>query len=196
MARYVARAARYSHGIGEPVMALINGIEMETTRKKIAKFQSGVLLDHEVEAGLKQFTFKGLADGVPPETRLSVYDTRDAQKAHNWSDDERIAVERILENSPAFGADFIKVEEIRAVLPFPNYNDKDPSEILDIVMAAGVDPDVAYRYEAENDARQVLLDAFVELGASATGAPKELDALSLPEGESIYKPTGELIVRA
>lgn len=196
MARYVARAARYTHGIGEPTIALVNGIEMETGKKRIAKFQAGALLDHEIEAGLKAFTFKGLADGVTPETRLSVFDTRDYQKAHKLTDEEREEIERTLESSGAFGADFIKVEEIHAAKPFPSYDEKSPEEILEIVGAAEIDPNVAYRYEAENQAREELLDAYVKLGADPVGVPRELESLSLNEGESIFKPTGELIVRA
>jgi hypothetical protein len=195
LARYVARAARYTHGIGDAETALVNGIEMETKKSRTARFQAGVLLDHETEAGLKHFTFKGLADGVPPETRLSVFDTRDAQKSFGWTDEEREAVEAKLDNSPAFGADFIKVEELRAPKPFPSYDEKEPEEILELVTAAGVEPDVAYRYEVENEARQDLLDAFSELGADAVGVPQEVD-FKLNEGESIFKPTGELIVRA
>lgn len=185
MARYVAYAAKYDHGIGEPQMAMVNGIEFEQSKKRIAKFQQGLLLDHEIEAGLKAFTFKGLADGVEPQTRLSVFDTRDYQKAHKLTDDERLEIEAILEGSPAFGAEFIKVDEIHAPKPFPAYDDKDPEEILEVVEAAGIDPDVAYRYEAENLARPELLEAFAALGAADVGAPKELDRLSLPEGENI-----------
>jgi hypothetical protein len=185
LARYVAFAARYDHGIGEPTISLVNGLEMETTKKRIARFQQGVLLDHEVEVGLKTFTFKGLADGVEPFTRLSVFDTRDYQKANRLTDEEREKIEAILESAPAFGAEFIKVEEITAPLPFPSYDEKEPEEILEIVESAGIEPDVAYRYEAENLARKDLMEAFATLGAADVGAPKELDVLALPEGDNI-----------
>lgn len=183
--RFVACAARYDHGIGEPTISLVNGLEMETTKKRIARFQSGVLLNHEIEAGLKAFTFKGLADGVPPETRLSVFDTRDYQKANRLSDEQREEIESILLASPAFGAEFICVDEITAEKPFPSYDTREPEEILEIVENAGIDPDVAYRYEAENQARADLLEAFASLGADDVGAPKELEALALPESDRI-----------
>jgi hypothetical protein len=183
--RFVAFAARYDHGIGEPTIALVNGLEMETSKKRIAKFQQGALLEHEVEAGLKAFTFKGLADGVEPQTRLSVFDTRDYQKANRLTDEEREEVEKILLASPAFGAEFIVVDEITAPKPFPSYDEKDPEEILEVVEAAGIEPDVAYRYEAENEARQELLEAFAKLGAADVGAPKELDRLQLPDTDDI-----------
>ena len=185
MARYVAFAARYDHGIGEPTIALVNGLEMETTKKRVAKFQQGVLLNAEIEAGLKAFTFKGLADGVPPETRLSVFDTRDYQKAYNLTDEEREEIEAILERSPAFGAEFIKVDEVTAPKPFPSYDEKEPEEILEIIEAARIDPDIAYRYEAENEARKELLEAFATIGAADVGAPQELDRLALPDGDTI-----------
>lgn len=185
MARYVSFAARYDHGIGEPKMAMVNGLEFEQAKKRIAKFQQGVLFQHEIEAGLKAFSFKGLADGVEPQTRLSVFDTRDYARAHGLTDEEREQIEKILESSPAFGAEFIKVDEITAAKPFPSYDEKDAEEILEIVESAGIDADVAYRYEAENLARRELLDAFASLGAADVGAPTELESLSLPEGDDI-----------
>lgn len=190
MARYIARAQKYGHGIGE---AEYDVAGREIKKKRVANFQHGVLLDHEVEAGLKAFTFKGLADGVPPETRLSVFDTRDYQKANKLTDDERLAIEEILDNSPANGPDFFKVDEIHAEKPFPSYDEKEPEEILEIVELAGVDPDVAYRYEAENLARPELLEAFAAIGATDAGVPQELESLKLPEGEEIFKPSGERI---
>ena len=183
--RFVAFAARYDHGIGEPTIALVNGLEMETSKKRIAKFQQGVLLQHEIEAGLKAFTFKGLADGVEPQTRLSVFDTRDYQKANRLTDEEREGIEKILLGSPAFGSEFIAVDEITAPKPFPSYDEKEPEEILEVVEAAGIDADVAYRYEAENLGRVELLEAFTKLGAADVGVPQELESLSLPDGDSI-----------
>lgn len=182
--RYVANAARYSLGIGEPTMAFVNGLEMETGKKKIALFQQG-LLNHEIEAGLKQFTFKGLPDGVPPETRLSVFDTRDYQLAHRLTDEQRLEIEKIIETNGAFGTEIIRVEELRAPKPFPSYDEKDPEEILEVVEAAGIDPDVAYRYEAENDARPELLEAFAKLGADDVGVPKQPESLTLTDPGTI-----------
>lgn len=184
--RYVAGAARYDHGIGEPEVANILGVETEVGKKRIAKFQSGVLLNHEIEAGLKAFTFKGLADGVPPETRLSVFDTRDYQRAHKLSDEQRLEIEQILEASEAFGVDYIRVDELHAPKPFPSYDEKTPDEILELVRNAGLDPESVYRYEAENEAREELLAELVDLGAPDTGAPKELEELSLPESDQIF----------
>ena len=183
--RYVANAARYSLGVGEPTMALINGIEFEQSKKKIAQFQQGVLLNHEIEIGLKAFTFKGLPDGVPPETRLSVFDTRDYQRANKLTDEERLELEKTLEASPQFGNDFIRVDEIHAPKPFPSYDEKEPEEILELIEAAGVDPDVAYRYEAENLARRELLDAFAKLGAADVGVPVEPEKFSLADPANI-----------
>lgn len=178
--RYVANAARYSLGIGEPTMALVNGLEMETSKKRIALFGQG-LLNHEIEVGLKTFTFRGLPDGVAPETRLSVFDTRDYQKANRLTDEQRLEIEAIIESSAGFGNDFIRVEELRAPKPFPAYDEKEPEEILEVIEAAGIDPDLAYRYEAENLARPELLEAFAALGAADVGAPKEPEKLSLAD---------------
>lgn len=192
--RYVAQAANYTHGIGEPTIALINGIEMETTKKRIARFQQGALLDREIEAGLKAFTFKGLADGVAPSTRMSVFDTRDYQKAHGLSDEQRIEIERILDTSQGRNVDFIKVDEIHAPKPFPSYDDIAVDKIISIIVLTDIDPDIAYRYEAENKQRPELLEAFTELGAADVGVPKELTKLEVSEGR--YGVGGELVVKA
>lgn len=178
MARYIARSAKYGIGVRE---ADFDHYGTEIKKKLIAQFQQGACLDHEIEVGLKTFTFRGLPDGVPPETRLAVFDTRDFQKAHRLTDEEREQIEFFLDHHDALGNEYIKVEEIRAAKPFPSYDEKSPEEILELIEQIGTDPDVAYAYEAENEGRDELLEAFVALGAGDVGKPKELDALSLPD---------------
>ncbi len=166
MARYVSRSPKYSIGVTDPEMTQVNGLVFESTPKKIAKFTQGVALDHEIEAALKAFTFRGLPDGVPPETMISVLDTSDYAKEHKLSDEERQKLEARIEALPSFGADYIKVEELRAPMPWPSYDKDSVDEILEAVERFEFDPDDVRRYEQENENRSELLEKLVELGAA------------------------------
>lgn len=165
MARYISRSPKYSVGIGEPEMAQVNGLIFEQRPKKIGKFQQGLALEHEIEAALKAFTFRGLPDGVPPETMISVFDTSDYQKANKLSDEERENVEEWLESLPSFGADYIKVEELRAPKPWPSYDEDSVEDIVAAVDRFHFDVEDVRRYEQENENRSELLAQLVERGA-------------------------------
>lgn len=167
--RYVSRSPKYSVGVVEGQMAQVNGLMFESTPKKIAKFTQGLALDHEIEAALKHFTFRGLPDGVPPETYISVLDTRDYQKQEKLTDEERERIEQWLESLPSFGQDYIKVEELRAPKPWPSYDEDSVEDIIGAIDRFHFDPEDVRRYEQENLDRAELLEKLVELGAEDVG---------------------------
>lgn len=185
--RYVSRSPKYSVGIGEPEMAQVNGLLFENKPKKLAKFQQGLALQHEVEAALKAFTFRGLPDGVPPETMVSVFDTRDYQKQAKLTDEEREALEQHLETLPSFGADYIRVEELRAPKPWPSYDEDSVEDIVEAIDRFKFDADAVRRYEQENENRDELLAALVERGA-ANVARTDLEELHSFTNEAIQLP--------
>ena len=182
--RYVSRSPKYSVGVVEGQMAQVNGLIFESSPKKIAKFTQGVALDHEIEAALKHFTFRGLPDGVPPETYVSVLDTRDYQKQEKLTDEERERIEQWLESLPSFGQDYIKVEEIRAPRPWPSYDEDSVEDIVAAIERFHFDPEDVRRYEQENLDRAELLEKLVELGAEDVGH-SELESLQRFDREAI-----------
>lgn len=182
--RYVSRSPKYSVGVGEPTMANVNGIIFEQEPKKIAKFHQGLALDHEVEAALKHFTFRGLPDGVPPETMVSVLDTVDYQKENKLSDEQRLALEQHIESLPSFGQDYIRVDEIRAPKPWPTYDEDSVEDIVSAIERFGFDADDVRRYEQENENRSDLLEKLVELGAGDVER-HDLDELHSFKSEAI-----------
>ena len=184
MARYVSRSPKYTLGIGEGEMAQANGIYFETKAKKVAKFQQGVALDHELEAALKAFTFRGLPDGVPPETYISVFDTSDYQTQNKLTDEEREEIEAWIESRAQFGVDYIKVDELRSPKPWPNYDEDSIEDVLGMIEKGGFDPDTVRRYEQENANRVELLEKLVELGA-ADVERTDLEELRPLESETI-----------
>ena len=182
--RFVSRSPKYSVGVIEGEMAQVNGLLFENRPKKIAKFTQGVALDHEVEAALKHFTFRGLPDGVPPETYVSVLDTADLQKQWKLSDEDRVTIEKFLETLPGFGQDYIKVEEIRAPKPWPSYDEDSIEDILSAIERFKFDVEDVRRYEQENENREELLDSLVELGAERVDR-SELENLVAFDREAI-----------
>lgn len=182
--RYVSRSPKYSIGVKEGEFTQINGMLVEQSPKRLAKFTQGLALDHEVEAALKAFTFHGLPDGVPPETMISVLDTRDYQKQNDLSDEEREEIERKLEANPSFGTDYIRVEELRAPKPWPSYDDDSVDEIASAIERFQFNPDDVRRYEQENLNRPELIEKLVELGADDVQR-SDLETLSAPTHESL-----------
>lgn len=164
--RYVSHSPKYTVGVAEGEMAQANGIYFETKAKKIARFTQGLALDHELAAALKAFTFRGLPDGVPPETYISVLDTRDYQKEFKLTDEERLALEQHLETLPSFNVDYIRVDEIRAPKPWPTYDEDSVEDIVAAIERYNFDADDVRRYEQENLNRPELFEKLVELGAA------------------------------
>lgn len=164
--RYVSRSPKYSVGVKEGEFTQINGMLVEQSQKKIAKFTQGLALDHEVEAALNAFTFNGLPDGVPPQTMISVLDTRDYQKQFKLTDEERLEIEAHIESLPSCGADYIRVDEIRAPKPWPSYDEDSIEDIVSAIERFQFDADEVRRYEQENLNRSDLLEQLVEHGAS------------------------------
>lgn len=174
--RFVSKYQRYTSKLKESDMALLNGIEVETTKSVHAKFNHGGLMDWEVEAGLEAFAggMTGLPEGVPPQTRFSVFDTERAQREQRWTDEEREAYEQRLLGDSMHGIDFIHVPEPRLEAPWPTFDSFSVQDALERLVELGFDLEYAYRYEHENQARPEMLDALKRLQQQSEAAADEI----------------------
>lgn len=133
-----------------------------------AQFQQGGVTPEETTAALERWDghWEGLAEGVDPRTRLSIFDTVAAQRENNWTDEEREFAEDRLLNAPGrLGNEYIRIEEKQAELPWPSYKTfNSPERIVSFMREGGVDPEVVLTYERENQNREDILDAVENAG--------------------------------
>jgi len=164
MARFIAKYAKYRHGVRTGrFMVLNDGQRQELSKELFAKFEVQVPTPDEKEIGMKVFQFHGLPEDrdtnehVSPRNRISGLDTEDAQREFDWTDEEREIVESVLRNSYAFGDEFIEITALPAPVPWPTYDTTPVEKILDIEVAIGADLEEIARYEAENQNREAVL---------------------------------------
>jgi hypothetical protein len=167
MARFIAKYARYRHGVRTGrFMVLQDGQRQELSKDLFCKFETYVPTDEERELGLETFSFLGLPEDrdtnapVSPRNRISGFDSVVAQRDLDWTDEEREIVETALRNSFAYGDEFIEVTQKAAAKPWPMYDSADPETILTIALSIGADLDEVYRYESENANREEVLKAL------------------------------------
>ena len=117
MARFVARFANYSHGIRDAVVEdYATGRQTVLVPHLEAQFDISGLKDEDYYEGLKKLTFTGLPfdseteQNVDPRSRMSIFDSREAQTHLRWSDEDHDLVVDGLRNSPMKGIDFVELE--------------------------------------------------------------------------------------
>lgn len=104
-----------------------------------------------------------------PWQRLSRYDTEDGRQCPTrW----REATEECLLASPDFGRDFLRLDLLNLIPPWPTYDEMAPDEIVPFAIAGGYELDLVLRYEKATKKRKevgvplkVALDRQRELRA-------------------------------
>lgn len=168
--RFVAYGASYSHGVqselGEPTAT---GYRV-TRRGLEAQFSTRGIKDHEIELAAKTLHVHGLPEDsieggpVSPRSRISVFDTEQAQRHFDWTDDERELVEKRLLESEMYGLELVKVDDPKRPAPWKGYDSlEDVERILAAVEATGVDVSEVIAYERENEDREEVIAALTEL---------------------------------
>lgn len=132
----------------------------------VANFDQSGLLDYEELAAFEHFTFSGLADGINPLTTLSVFDTE--AYCQRFPKDKRDEINaqvdiRLRELQSVFKSEFIIVDPPVAAKPWPRYDEYSVEDILKFQEALGVNPDDIRLYELENQHRDELIIAMLQL---------------------------------
>jgi hypothetical protein len=133
-----------------------------------ANFRQGGASPWEIEEALKHWdgVWSGLAEGVDPRSRLSVFDTEWAQLEYGWTDaDREFAEDRLLNLPGRLGNEYIVIEEHKAPIPWPTYKTfNSPERIVAFMREAGYEPESVLRYERENANREEVLTAVEDAG--------------------------------
>ena len=177
MARFVAKAAAYTHGAvdGHSQHIDFKGDIVPAQKPVIANFQYSLVTQEDfVAATTSRLVFTGLPmyedteQDLSPRSRLSVWDSEWAAKHEGWRPDEIEAIIKALRESPENGIDFIEVEEAKAAKPWPTYDEfEDAEEIGVLVNQLGLDPAVVIAYEEQNQNRETVLDELRNAKAEA-----------------------------
>lgn len=190
--RFVSKSANFCAGnfrnakeaIGAPETHVVGGktvtsqAEAYVVSKAVPiQFSQAGLFQSDIEAGLAHWkTFPGLPieeDRVTPANpveygRIGVWDSIAWQAEYELTDSEREAGENLLLNSPFYGSEFIKIEEVKAAKPWPAYDDTHHNEVASLAAKLGLVAE-ALAYEQENKQRASVIEKLEAALPTETG---------------------------
>jgi hypothetical protein len=175
LARFAARFSKYSHGVrSAEVEHYATGREKVIAPGLEAQFEVLGVTNEDYREALEHLTFTGLPfdieteSVVEPRSRLAVFDSRQAQQLHRWSEDDHDLVVKTLRESPMLGVEFIELSSAAIQAPWKGYDDVEtPEEIISLIKATGSDAGQVIAYERENANRPEVIDALVDSMAAA-----------------------------
>lgn len=131
----------------------------------IAQFDKLGMMAHEADLALKTFDFSGLPEGIPPLTRVGVFDSEAFCLRHYDNEDERKSMQvqidnRLKELQPHFPNDFVLVETPLAERPWGSFDKDSAEDIITLQERLEVDPTWVRRYEEENQNRPEIVEAM------------------------------------
>jgi hypothetical protein len=179
--RFVSRSANFHAGnlrnakeaIGSPESRVVDGKTVTSVAEAytitpsipIAFNQSG-LLQTDIDAALAHWKhFPGLPveeDEVTPANpvengRIGVWDSVTWQGEYSLTDDDREAGENLLLSDSAYGIEYVVIEEVKAVKPWPSYDDTHHNKIASLAAELGLTAE-ALAYEQENKQRATVIE--------------------------------------
>lgn len=149
----------------------------------------GSMTPHEVSVARDTFENYGLPTEVDnvtlidPLYRFSVFDTVMFAKQKGLDDAKRLELEEFLLSRDEYGSDYVMVEELRLVPPWPTYDKfrgvrglPTAQGIARKVEEDGYDALEVVAYERQNANRQDVIDALESLGAPAPADEELIEA--------------------
>lgn len=170
MARFVSRYAGYSHGVREEIAEQFSRGTRIIQRSLEAQFDRRGLTDYEKELAARELSFHGLpedkdtGENVSPMSRLSLFDSEQAQKHFRWTDEEHDLVVQTLRESERLGLDYIEVAQPKRPAPWSGYDKlTDVDQIVELTIATETSPADVIAYERENEDREEVIAALEAL---------------------------------
>lgn len=176
MARFVAKAAAYTHGAiqGHAQFIDFKGDIQPAVRRVDANFKWQLVNDQDFLLGATALVHTGLPmtedteQDVSPRSRMSVWDSEWAAQNEGLRPDEIEAVILALRNSPEYGKDFVEVMADKTAKPWPTYDElEDAEDIAKLVNFLGLEPANVIKYELENQNRESVLEALQNVNIEA-----------------------------
>jgi hypothetical protein len=185
--RFISRYGRFGVQV-RPLLqeAYANGMVRVIQEAVAAYFEPWKLTPLEREMAVQHWTFNGSlqeADEVttvPPDYRIGLFDSLQAQEDHGWSDEVREEVERkLLEHAGKY--DDVLVVSSMIPPPWPRYDDfrGTPGQLVRRLVEDGHDLDAVLTYEREHQNRPKVVSEIEK--AISTGTVE----LELEEEEQV-----------
>jgi hypothetical protein len=171
LGRFISPHARYTVAVDPGHERLLTDNRGNTFLHKesdpiVAQFEQSGLRDHEITLAFERWTFSGLPEGTNPITRIGVYDPEAQAIAGDWTDEQRLAVERKLWiESQSHPGDLAFVLTPRQISPWPSYDTDTVEEILEFQARLQVDPETIRSYESENKNRKQIVETMSRLAS-------------------------------
>lgn len=165
--------------------AFANGAVRVIQQEVTAYFEPNRLRPLEREMAVAHWFFNGSmqeadeATTYPPDYRIGVFDSEEAQRDHQWSDEIRIEVEqKLIENADRYGNVLVVRSNVPA--PWPRYDEYSgtPQSLVRKLVEDGHSLDAVLTYERDNQNRPKVVDE-IEKAISAPALSEE------PLGEEI-----------
>lgn len=180
MARFVAKYARYARGVRPGrEMVLADGQRQVLQKELFVQFQpNGMLTEDEIRFGVENLQHHGLPIDrntemhFSPRSRLSGFDTEQAQQALGWTDEEREYVEEALRSGSEYGMEYVEIPATPLSKPWATYDTTDVKKIVSIAEAMGLPLADVLAYEKANANRPAVL-LLIEDALSVAEAPPE-----------------------
>lgn len=110
---------------------------------------------------------RGIGLNEDPFGRVGTFDTKEAQDEYDWTDEERLYVEGIMDS--ASGVYFVRADYPALAAPWPNYDsilgdeEEAAERIARKVEEDGYDPRLVLSYERQNLNRETVVAALLIL---------------------------------
>lgn len=155
------------------------------TKPLYARFDVGQLRPEERELALNTWTFNGLYQEqdevtiVPPDYRIGLFDSVQAQVADGWSDEERQLVENDLTKASLDLGDIIVVPRTMVEPPWPRYDDfpGTTEALINRLVDDGYDLERTLQYERDMQNRPDVVEALELALGGMVGIPLEEEVL-------------------
>jgi hypothetical protein len=168
MARFVSSHRNYSHGVRNGVPAHLgpDGRMVPEQTELSADFTPDLRTDEDTALAMASLQFRGLPifeDGrpVPPNYRISVFDSEVAKLKNGWTDEDEEQVIEALRHGGPIGTMYVEVLPVAAEKPWNGYDElTDADRIVELALAITADLTKVAQYERENKARADVLAAL------------------------------------
>jgi hypothetical protein len=172
--RFISKYGRYGVSIQRMIEEnYATGLSQTIQEPVYAIFRPEGLLPHEREMAIAYWAMNGFyqqEDEVsvfPPDYRIGVFDSVQAQEANSWSDELRIRVEETLKAHVDKFTDMLCVPETFVPAPWPRYDQfkGTPAQLVRRLVEDGHSIADTLEYERANQNREDVVAALEKLAA-------------------------------
>jgi len=171
--RALARFGRYAASVRRQIDEhYATGMSKTIQTGLTAQFKPFGMRPLERELALASFSFNGFYQAedevtvIPPDYRIGVFDSFEAQAENAWTEEERVMVEQELRRLAALDPNtLVIVPEVHLPAPWPRYDEFNGSiaRLMDKIVDDGYILEDVLAYERENQDRPDVIAALEQL---------------------------------